>query len=102
MIFVAGTMTMDPAIIADFQRDVAGMRPKVLAEAGCQHYSLLVEDPATGLVNVLELWDDDAALKVHLGMPWIAEFFTSYVGHMRASTVQVYDIAGAARPLPGM
>jgi quinol monooxygenase YgiN len=61
-----------------------------------------VEDAATGLVNVMEQWDDDDALKVHLGMPWIAEFFSKYVGHMQASTVQVYDIAGAPRPLPGM
>lgn len=102
MIFVAGTMTMNPAIIGDFVRDVAAMRPKVLTEAGCRHYSLLVEDAATGLVNVLELWNDDAALKVHLAMPWIAEFFTNYVGHMQASTVQVYDIAGPPRPLPSM
>ena len=101
MIFVAGTMNMNPAIIGEFVRDVAAMRPKVLVEPGCGHYSLLVEDEATGLVNVLEQWDDDDSLKLHLGMPWIVEFFTKYVGHMQASTVQVFDIAGA-RPLPGM
>ena len=87
MIFVAGTMTMNPAIIEDFKRDVAVMRPKVLAEAGCHHYSLLVEDAASGLVNVFEQWDDDAALGVHLKQPWIADFFAAYGGHMQASTV---------------
>lgn len=102
MIFVAGTMTMNPAIIADFEKDVAAMRDKVLGEDGCLHYSLLVEDAATGLVNVMEQWTNDDALKVHLSMPWIAEFFAKYVGHMQASTVQIYDIAGAPRPLPGM
>jgi quinol monooxygenase YgiN len=102
MIFVKGTMNMNPAIIADFARDVAAMRPKVLTEAGCRHYSLLVEDAATGLVNVIEQWDDDDALKAHLGMPWITEFFGKYVGHMLASTVQIFDISGAPRPLPGM
>ena len=101
MIFVAGTLTINPAVIADFQRDVAAMRPKVLTEAGCHHYSLLVEDAATGLVNVLEQWDDEAALVVHLKMPWIAEFSAKYGGHMRASTVRVCEIA-AERPLPGM
>ena len=99
MIFVAGTMTMNPTIINEFVRDVAVMRPKVLTEAGCHHYSLLVENTTSGLVNVLEQWDDDAALKVHLGMPWITEFFTKYVGHLQASTIQVYDV-GDARPLP--
>lgn len=101
MIFVAGTMTMGPAAMADFDRDVAAMRPQVLAEAGCQHYSLLIEDAATGLINVLEIWDDDAALEAHLATPWITEFFGKYVGHLQVSTVQIYDIAGAPRPLPG-
>ena len=101
MIFVAGTMSMNPAIIADFQRDVAAMRPKVLTEPGCHHYSLLVEDAAAGLINVLEQWDDDAALVAHLKMPWITDFFAKYVGHMQASTVRICDITGE-RPLPAM
>jgi quinol monooxygenase YgiN len=102
MIFVAGTMNMNPAIMGDFVRDVAAMRPKVLGEAGCHHYSLLVEDATTGLVNVMEIWDDDNALGVHFTMPWIAAFFAKYAPEMQASTVQIYDIAGAPRPLPGM
>jgi quinol monooxygenase YgiN len=102
MIFVQGTMNMNPSIIEEFAVDVAAMRPKVLTEVGCLHYSLLVEDAATGLVNVIEQWADDDALKVHLAMPWIAEFFNKYVGHMQASTVQVFDISGPPRPLPGM
>ena len=101
MIFVAGTMNMNPAVIADFQRGVAAMRPKVLTEAGCRHYSLLVEDAATGLINVLEQWDDEAALVVHLKMPWITEFFAKYSGQLQASTVRVCEIA-EERPLPGM
>jgi quinol monooxygenase YgiN len=102
MIFVCGTMTMNPAIIRDFARDVLAMRSKVLAEAGCHHYSLLVEDAATGLVNVNEQWENDAALAVHFKVPWIVEFFYKYVTHMQASTVQIYDIAGDPRPLPAM
>jgi quinol monooxygenase YgiN len=101
MIFVAGTMNMNPAVMADFVKDVAEMRPKVLDEDGCHHYSLLVEDAATGLVNVFEQWDDDDALVAHLGQPWIAAFFARYGGEMQASTVQIFDIAGS-RPLPEM
>lgn len=100
MIFVADTMTMSPAIIGDFARDVATMRDKVLAEDGCGHYSLLVEDAASGLVSVHEQWRDDYALKVHFEMPWIKEFFSKYVGHIQASTEQIFDIAGDPRPLP--
>jgi len=102
MIFVAGTMNMNTAIIDDFARDVLAMRPKVLGEDGCHHYSLLVEDASTGLVNVMELWENDDALKAHFKTPWIVEFFGKYGPQMLASTVQVYDIAGAPRPLPPM
>ena len=102
MIFVAGSMTMNPAVIDDLVRDVAVMRPKVLGEAGCHHYSLLIEDAATGIVNVMEIWDDDAALGLHFTMPWIGEFFAKYGPELQASTVQIYDIAGPPRPLPAM
>ncbi|HUI61261.1 MAG TPA: antibiotic biosynthesis monooxygenase [Steroidobacteraceae bacterium] len=101
MIFVAGTLSIDPDVVGDFQRDVAAMLANVRAERGCRHYSLLVEDEKTGLINVLEQWDDDAALGAHLQQPWIVQFFSRYVGHLRASTVKVFDIAGE-RPLPGM
>jgi len=52
-------------------------------------------------VNVLEQWDDDAALTTHLAQPWIATFFNRYSGHMRSHTLKIYDIAGA-RSLPGL
>jgi quinol monooxygenase YgiN len=101
MIFVAGTMTLDPTDIPNFRRDVLAMIDQVRAEEGCHHYSLLVEDAESGLVNVLEQWTDDAALIAHLKQPWIVQFFGRHVGHLRASTVQVFDIAGV-RPLPAM
>jgi quinol monooxygenase YgiN len=101
MIFVAGTLTVDPAVVADFQRDVTAMVTKVRAEDGCHHYSLLVEDAAAGLINVLEHWEDDSALIVHLRQPWITAFFSRYIEHVRGSTVRVFDIAGE-RPLPAM
>ena len=101
MIFVAGTMDINPAVIPGFVRDVAAMVDRVRAEDGCLHYSLLVEDAGTGVVNVMEQWADDAALIVHLQQPWIADFAGKYMGEMRASTVRVFDIAGE-RPLPGM
>ncbi|MBU6207176.1 MAG: antibiotic biosynthesis monooxygenase [Alphaproteobacteria bacterium] len=101
MIFVAGIMNMNPSDIPSFVADYDAMRNDVLAEPGCHHYSLLVEDAPTGLVNVMEMWDDVDALKVHLGTPHIAKFFAAHAPHMQASTVQVYHISGA-EPLPGM
>ncbi len=100
MIFVAGTMTMNPEIIDDFKAEVAAMVDKVRAEDGCMHYSLLVEDADKGLVNVLEKWRDDEALLVHFGQPWIVAFFEKFFPHMQDTTVKVFDISGE-RPLPG-
>lgn len=102
MIFVQGTMNMEPACIPEFVNDVAAMRGKVLAEDGCFHYSLLIEDAQTGLVNVIEQWRDDEALMKHFAMPWIGAFFAKFGPKMQASTVQIFDIAGEARPLPAL
>ncbi|HZU64843.1 MAG TPA: putative quinol monooxygenase [Novosphingobium sp.] len=93
MIFVAGTLSIDPAQLDAFAADVAEMRPKVLEEEGCRHYSLLVEDAAKGEINVLEIWDSEEHLKVHLTMPWITTFFNRYSPHITGMTAQVYDAA---------
>lgn len=100
MIFVQGTMDMDPSCITEFKADVANMLDDVRAEDGCLHYSLLVENDATGFVQVTECWRDDAALLVHFTKPWIAAFFAKYSPKMLGSTVQIFDIAGDPRPLP--
>jgi quinol monooxygenase YgiN len=101
MIFVAGTLTVKPAVLAEFQKDVAAMAGRVRQEPGCHHYSLLAEGAESGLVNVLEQWTDDAALAVHLKQPWIVEFFNKYAAHLLAMNVKVYDISGV-RGLPAM
>jgi quinol monooxygenase YgiN len=101
MIIVAGTITFLPSVIPALQRDVAAMVGQVRKEKGCRHYSLLVEDAEAGLLNVLEEWDDDAALITHLGQPWIVDFFNRYSPHLQASTVRICDVS-AERPLPGM
>lgn len=99
MIFVAGTLTIDPSQLADFEREVAAMRPKVLEEAGCRHYSLLTEDRAGGVINVLEAWDDDEALAVHLKQPWIETFYARFSPHIQALNAKIYDISGS-REIP--
>jgi len=101
MIFVAGTLTVNPALLAEFQHDVAAMAGRVRQERGCHHYSLLTEDVQTGLVNVLEQWANDEALGTHLKQPWVVEFFNKYVNHLLALNVKVYDISGE-RALPRM
>jgi quinol monooxygenase YgiN len=99
MIILAGTLTLDPAEIPAFRDALAAMRPTVLTERGCHHYSLLVEDEPGGVVNVCEIWEDDAALAEHLAQPWIAAFFQRFKPHIRALDAKLHDVAGV-RDLP--
>jgi quinol monooxygenase YgiN len=81
-----------------FAEAVQAMIGDVRAEDGCLHYALLVDDTVPGCVNAIEMWRDEAALKVHLAQPWITEFLGKFGAKMQASTVQIYDVAGV-RPL---
>lgn len=102
MIFVAGTMNLKPETVDSFLADLKAMRTKVLEEDGCLHYSLLLEDAETGLVNVLEQWESYESLAVHLTQPWIGEFYAKHSGNVTASNATVYDIAGTLEfpPMP--
>lgn len=99
MIMLAGTLSITPSEIPAFEAMMAEMRPKVLAERGCHHYSLLTQDAAAGLVNVLEIWEDDAALMEHLAQPWTATFFQRFKSHIVALNARIHDVAGV-RDLP--
>ena len=101
MIFVAGSITINPSAVADFQRDVAAMRPKVLEERGCRHYSLLAEDAAAGVINVLEMWDSEDDLRAHLKQSFIVDFFNKFSPMIQGMTAQVYDAVNA-RAIPAM
>lgn len=101
MIFVAGTLVMDPKDTREFDKDVKAMLKKVRAEKGCHHYSLTIDDAPGGVINVHEVWENDEALAVHLKQPWIVDFFNKHGPRMSAMNVKVYDIAGV-RDLPAM
>ena len=97
MIILAGTMTFDPADIAGFSQAVRNMAGEVRAEDGCIHYSLLVEDAAVGVVNVSEIWRDDAALHAHLAQPWTTSFFAQFGSRAKDISVLIYDVSGTRR-----
>ncbi|HLY58157.1 MAG TPA: antibiotic biosynthesis monooxygenase [Stellaceae bacterium] len=97
MIIVAGTLTVDPASVADYAAAVVELRRRALHEDGCSHYSLLVQDAAAGVFNVSEIWRDDEALRVHLSQPWITAFVERFQASVRAFALQIYDVA-SVRP----
>lgn len=91
MIFVAGTMSLAPEHIDAFEHAVQAMVGAVREEDGCVHYSLLVEDRATGLVNVLEMWESEEKLKAHLQTEAIQTFFGRFGPLLTGMNAQVYD-----------
>jgi quinol monooxygenase YgiN len=97
MIFVAGYMMLDPAHVDAFEQAANALADGVRKEDGCIHYSLLIEDRAQGRINVLEMWRDEAALRVHLALPQIVEFANRFVPHISGGTAQLYD---AVNPRP--
>ena len=97
MIVLAGTMTFDAVDIAEFSAGVRDLVGRVRGEDGCTHYSLLVEDVAAGLVNVTEIWRDDAALRAHMAQPWTAAFFARFGPKAKDISVLVYDVSDARR-----
>ncbi len=98
MIFVAGYLMIDPAHVDAFEKAANALADGVRQEDGCIHYSLLIEDRAQGRINVLEMWRDEQALRVHLALPNIVEFAHRSVPHISGGTAQLYD-AVDPRPL---
>ncbi len=99
MIIVMGNLKLVPSEIDAFETEVGKMIERVRAEDGCSHYSLLVEDHAAGVINVVEAWRDDQALRVHLAQPWIVEFYNRFSPHLKDIAVKVHDVSGV-RQLP--
>lgn len=98
MIIVAGAIRIEPAQVPAFEQAVAEMVDRVRQEDGCRHYSLLAEDRAAGLINVVEIWEGEPALRAHLAQPWITDFYARFSPHIREMNVPIHDVAGV-RPL---
>lgn len=98
-VVVAGTFRVPPGALEDFRPHMQDMLAASRAEDGCLLYAYAVDVEDPGLVRVLEVWRDEAALKAHLAAPhsagWRAAWPQFGVGE-RALTL--YEVA-AQRPL---
>lgn len=94
MIIVQGTVTADPAAIAELGDALKTMMTETRGEAGCLHYSLAVEDAAAGIISISERWADDAALKAHFTAPHMASFNARLKGKVHGMDIKLYDASG--------
>ena len=94
MIILAGTFRFDADKLETakpaFEAIVAGSR----GEEGCVEYSFGLDAADPGLVNVFELWRDQAALDTHRTTAHMAHWRTLQVGlGMRDRRLAIYEIA---------
>ncbi len=65
MIIIAGTFEFDPADREAFLAATEPLMQASRAEDGCHAYSFVADRLDPGLVNLYELWEDDASLDRH-------------------------------------
>jgi quinol monooxygenase YgiN len=104
VLIVAGAMTLSRAGLAALQGIYASHRGATEAEPGCVRFSLgIAADDVgatdAGLVTVLEIWRDEAALRDHYVQPHTAFFLRAIGPHIVALDVHRYD-SDQPRPLP--
>jgi quinol monooxygenase YgiN len=100
MFVIAGILVVAPDYIQLMQEMIDELVPVTRARDGCLHYSILFEDRAGGVVNVLEIWRDDAALAKHMAEPRTQKYFVQLGPQLIKNTCIIYDVAGT-RPLFG-
>ena len=94
MIIVAGYLTVDPAQLTRFEQAIAKVVDTVRKEDGCRHYSVPAEDRDRGLINVAEVWRDQAAVDTHLAQPWIKDLFARVMSLIRSTYAPIYEVVG--------
>ncbi|NQV80499.1 MAG: antibiotic biosynthesis monooxygenase [Alphaproteobacteria bacterium] len=74
MIVIAGTVRVPPEKIDGARPHMEKMLNASRAEAGCISYSYAQDVLDPGLIHIAEVWENDAALKMHFDMPHMKEW----------------------------
>ena len=74
MLIVTGSAKVDPGAVPQLKIAAADMMAATRAEAGCEFYSLAIEDEAAGVMTIAERWADEASLRAHMATPHMATF----------------------------
>ncbi|MFC4764312.1 putative quinol monooxygenase [Dyella koreensis] len=94
MIIVAGYLTVDPGQLKTFEKAIADVVDIVRKEDGCHHYSVLAEDRDRGLINITEVWRDQAAVDAHMAQPWIKSLFVRVMPLITSTDAPIYEVVG--------
>jgi quinol monooxygenase YgiN len=66
IIIVMGYVHLDPSDVDEFLADIHVIAPGTRAEKGCLFYAVTLDDAHAGRMLVVEQWQDQESLTVHL------------------------------------
>jgi quinol monooxygenase YgiN len=98
MLLIVGTIRLPPENITEALPVMARMVRTSRGEDGCLEYAYAEDILEPGLVHVLELWSDQAALDRHFASAHIAEWRANWPAlGITDRNLRAYDV-GDARP----
>ncbi|WP_113889913.1 putative quinol monooxygenase [Roseiarcus fermentans] len=74
MLLIVGTIRVPPETIAATRAAARRMIEATRAEDGCAHYAFAEDVLDPGLIQIYELWRDQAALDAHFASAHMAEW----------------------------
>lgn len=95
MIILAGTFRLDPSKISDAAGPIRAIVEGSRAEEGCIAFRFAFDALDSTLVNVFEIWRDQAALDYHRATPHFLAWKAAQPGiGMHDRKLALYDVAG--------
>lgn len=97
MIVVTGYLTLDPGQIDAAHAAVATVVAATRAEPGNIDYrfSVDMDDPAR--LNVVEQWEDDAAIDLHMASAHMADFMGVILGMVTGAEIIRHDVSASSK-----
>lgn len=94
MIIVIARAEVEPGHLPRV-RDALGVLSRATwEESGCLSHSTAIESEETGVIIIVERWDDGTSMATHLASPHLATFKAAVDGAMRTIDAKVYDVTG--------
>lgn len=98
MIVVTGYLTIAPEHRDAAEAAIATLVPLTEAEEGCLTYRYSADLLEPNRINIVEQWESEEAMTVHMGAPHFAEFMAA-IGPCIGGDVSVtrHDIASSSK-----
>ena len=98
MIVVVGYLTIAPEKRAEAEAAIATLVPLTQVEDGCIDYRYSADLGEPGRINILEQWESEEAMTVHMGQAHFADFMTA-IGPCIGGDVSVvrHDVSASTK-----